>query len=428
MTVSPSLRRAARPFSPSAVTDLLPPGIRVLALGEPTHGVEAFLDIRNELFRHLVTEHGYRSIAVESDCLAALDVDAYVGAGAGVDVGADVGGGVGGAGGEPGLDRVVREGFSHGFGEFAGNHELVRWMREFNLGLGEREERLRFYGADGPLEMTGAAAPGPSLVRLRDFLAAHLPAELVLPDRELRRLCGPDERWTEPAAAFEPERSVGRSAEAGQLRLIADELVTLLATHGPQFAAEADPEGHWRAQLAARTATGLLRYHAAMADTGPDRLNSLMRQRSLMMADNLDAITRREARRGPTLIFAHNRHLQREAVHIPLGTHDLRWWSTASLLATRLGGGYTFIATTFGHRAPDDDPAPDTFEGHLATLPEPRTVLDPRLLAATPAGRAKPRVPADHTYFGLDPEALRSVDGVVFVREIARQAGPFGGG
>ncbi|RPE35783.1 hypothetical protein [Kitasatospora cineracea] len=38
------------------------------------------------------------------------------------------------------------------------------------------------------------------------------------------------------------------------------------------------------------------------------------------------------------------------------------------------------------------------------------------------------RVPADHTYFGLDPEALGWVDGVVFVRDIARQQGLFGGG
>ncbi|MFF0298827.1 erythromycin esterase family protein [Kitasatospora sp. NPDC004614] len=411
MTLWSSLRDASRPFSPSAVTDLIPPGTRVLALGEPTHGVEAFLDIRNELFRHLVAEHGYRSIAVESDCLAALAVDAYVG-----------------GGGEGELADVVREGFSHGFGEFAGNLELVRWMREFNDGLGDGEERLRFYGADGPLEMTGAAAPGPSLVRLRDFLAAHLPAELVVSEGELRRLCGPDERWTDPAAAFEPERSVGRTAEAEQLRLVADDLAALLAAHGPQFAAEADPETYWRAQLDARTASGLLRFHAAMADTGPDRFNALMRQRGLMMADNLEAITRREARRGPTLVFAHNLHLQREAARIPLGTHYLLSWSAGSLLAARLGEGYAFVATAFGHRAADDHPAPETLEGHLATLPEARSVLDPGLLAAATAGRVKRGVPADHTYFGLDPEALELLDGVVFVREIPRQAGVFGGG
>ncbi|KIQ67002.1 erythromycin esterase [Kitasatospora griseola] len=411
MTVSRSLRDAARPFSPSAVTDLLPPRTRVLALGEPTHGVEAFLDLRNELFRHLVAGHGYRSVAVESDCLAALAVDAYVG---------------GATDGE--LDDVVREGFGHGFGEFVGNRELVRWMREFNSGLGEGEERLRFYGADGPLEMAGAAAPGPALIRLRDFLGEHLPVELLPPEGELLRLCGPEGRWTEPAAAFDPGRSVGRSADAVELRLIVDELAVLLAAHEPQFAAEADPEAHWRAQLDARTATGLLRYHAAMADTGPDRFNSLMRHRGLMMADNLEAITRREARRGPTLVHAHNRHLQREAGHLPLGAHHLRWWTTGSLLATRLGEGYAFIATTFGHRAPDDHPDPETFEGHLAALPEACSVLDPRVLAQTPAGRAKPRVSADHTYFGIDPGALGLMDGVVFVREIPRQAGAFGGG
>ncbi|MFF2820656.1 erythromycin esterase family protein [Kitasatospora cineracea] len=406
--MTPQLRAAARPFSAAALTDLVPAGTRLLALGEPTHGAEEFLDLRNELFRHLVTAHGYRSIAVESDCLAALAVDAYVGGGAGE------------------LDTVVREGFGHGFGEYAGNRELVRWIREFNAGAKEGE-RLRFYGADGPLEMTGAAAPGPALIRLHDFLAERLPAELLPEREELLRRCGPDDRWTEPAAALDPARSVGRTADADRLRLLADELGLLLAAHRPQFHEDAD--ALWRAELDARTATGLLRYHAATAGGGPDRINSLMRQRDLMIADNLEAILHREARRGPTLAFAHNRHLQREASRIPLGDHQLLWWSAGSLLESRLGDGYTFLATTFGHRAPDDHPAPDTLEGLLATLPEPRTVLDPALLAAAlgEAGAVRARVPADHTYFGLDPAALGWVDGVVFVRDIGRQQGLFGG-
>ncbi|MEU5388951.1 hypothetical protein ABZ391_34605, partial [Kitasatospora cineracea] len=62
--MTPQLRAAARPFSAAALTDLVPAGTRLLALGEPTHGAEEFLDLRNELFRHLVTAHGYRSIAV----------------------------------------------------------------------------------------------------------------------------------------------------------------------------------------------------------------------------------------------------------------------------------------------------------------------------------------------------------------------------
>ncbi|RKE18109.1 erythromycin esterase family protein [Streptomyces sp. TLI_171] len=404
------LTAAARPFSPAAVTDLIPAGTRVLALGEPTHGVEDFLDLRNELFRHLVAEHGYRSIALESDCLAALALDAaYV------------------AGGPGDPDTAVRAGLSHGFGEYEGNRRLVAWMREYNAGR-PAADHLRLYGADGPLETTGAAAPGRALLRLHDYLAAHLPAEL-LPDRaELDRLHGSDARWTEPAAALDPSRSVGRGEDAVRLRLLADGLAVLLAAHRPQFTAGAAraEETHWRAELDARTATGLLRYHAATAGTGPDRLNSLMRQRDLMMADNLDAILRREAPRGPTLVFAHNRHLQREASRIQLGEHQLQWWSAGSVLASR-HDGYAFVATTFGNRGADDHPAPDTLEGLLTTLPEARTVLDPHLLATTAAGRAKPRVPADHTYFGLDPDALGELDGVVFVRDVPRQQGLFGG-
>ncbi|GLW57620.1 erythromycin esterase family protein [Kitasatospora phosalacinea] len=404
-----SLGNAARPFTPAALAALVPAGTRLLALGEPTHGAEEFLDLRNELFRHLVVEHGYRSIAVESDCLAALTVDAYVG------------------GADGALDTVLREGLGHGFGAYAGNRELIGWIREFNASAGAGE-RIRFYGADGPLEYTGAAAPGPALLRLHDFLADRLPAELLPGREELLLLCGPDERWTEPAATRDPSRSVGRTEDAVRLRLLADELSLLLAAHRPQC--HEDEDALWRAELDARTATGLLRYHAATAGDGPDRLNSLMRQRDLMIADNLEAVLRREARRGPTLAFAHNRHLQREASRIPLGDHQLLWWSAGSLLESRLGDGYAFLATTFGHRAPDDHPAPDTLEGLLATLPYPRAVLDPKQLAPAvrELGGVKARVPADHTYFGLDPAALEQVDAVVFVRGIARQQGLFGGG
>ena len=49
----------------------------LLALGEPTHGESAFLQLRNEAFLSLA-EHGYRSIAVESDRAAGLIADEFV--------------------------------------------------------------------------------------------------------------------------------------------------------------------------------------------------------------------------------------------------------------------------------------------------------------------------------------------------------------
>ena len=84
---------------------------RLLGLGEPMHGEEEFPLLRNQFFRHLVEREGSRSIAIESDCLAALTVDAYV------------------AGGEGSLDAAMGTGFSHGFGGLDENRRLVGWMR-----------------------------------------------------------------------------------------------------------------------------------------------------------------------------------------------------------------------------------------------------------------------------------------------------------
>ena len=139
---------------------LLPARPRLLALGEPTHGEDALLDLRNELFRQLVEQEGYRTIAIESDCLMGLVVDDYVTSGAGT------------------LDDVMERGFSHGLGAFAANRELVRWMRAYNDGR-PASERLRFAGFDGPLEITGAASPRQALTALHGYLAARVDADLL---------------------------------------------------------------------------------------------------------------------------------------------------------------------------------------------------------------------------------------------------------
>ncbi|MGW6946932.1 erythromycin esterase family protein [Streptomyces xanthophaeus] len=391
-----TIRDAARPFTGSALTALLSPATRLLGLGEPTHGVEAFTELRNELFRHLVAHEGYRSIAIESDCLAALTADAYV------------------AGGTGTLDDAMDHGFSHGFEASAANRELLRWMRAHNE-QHPPHERLRFYGCDGPLEITGLAAPRPALTALHDYLAAHV--DLTCSREDLDELLGPDERWTDPGALMDPTASVGRTPEAGQLRLIADDLGVLLAAHAPDLTAVTSPDAFWRAELYARTATGLLRYHAGTADDGPHRVNALMSLRDAMMADNLDAVVRREARRGPTLAFAHNRHLQRDKSRMQFADLPLQWWSAGALIGSRLGDAYAFAATTFGTRGPDV-PHPDTLEGLLSELPHARAVVDPGRLAAALDRKPDPRVPADHTYFALDPETTDQADALVFVKAI----------
>ena len=385
---------AAIKVDAATVMGLLPARPRLLTLGEPTHGEDVLLELRNDLFRQLVEQEHYRTIALESDCLMGLVVDDYVTSGAGT------------------LDEVMERGFSHEWGAFPGNRELVRWMRAYNEGR-PASGRLRFAGFDGPLEITAGASPRQALTALYDYLAARADTGLLpCTAGTLDRLLGADDRWTDPAAMMDPSRSVGQTAEARQLRLLADDLVTLLDAQAPQLIAASTPDDWDRARLYGRTATGLLRYHFAMADTSPNRLVRLCTLRDSMMAANLLAL----AERGPTLVHAHNSHLQRDKSTMTMGGQALAWWGAGAIVSTRLGDGYAFLATALGtirHHGVDTPP-PDTIEGLLYALPADRFVVDPRHLAAIPP---VPRVSPWYGYAPLDPAHLARTDGIVFVKD-----------
>ncbi|WP_081238328.1 erythromycin esterase family protein [Streptomyces viridosporus] len=400
------IKDTARAVEAASVMGLLPGRPRLLALGEPTHGEDALLDLRNELFRQLVEQEGYRTIALESDCVAGLVVDAYVTSGTGT------------------LDEVMERGISHGWGASAANRELVRWMRAYNVRADAdgrpASERLRFAGFDGPLEITHAASPRQVLTALHGHLAARVDADLLPCTAEtLDRLLGTDDRWTDPAAMTDPSRSVGRSAEAGELRLLADDLVALLDAQAPHLNGATSRDDRDRALLYGRTATGLLRYHHWMADTSPARMTWLVGVRDQMMAHNLLAL----AERGPVLVHAQNAHLQRTKSSMRMGGKPVEWWSAGALVNARLGEEYAFVATALGtirHRGVDTPP-PDTVEGLLYALPEDRCVVDaPRLAALLGDTPPAPRVSPWFGYSPLDPAHLADSDGVVFVKDVPR--------
>lgn len=335
----------------SAVDRLLgtfcpPPSL--LGLGEPTHGVEGFPRLRNEILLHLVRHHGYRSVAVESDCLAAAVVDDYVTSGPG------------------NLDHVMATGFSHGWGASAANRELVVRLREHNALLAPAEQ-VRFHGIDGPIEQGDTPSPRASLLAARAYLAERLPAHRVPYDAEtLHTLLGDDETWTDPAAFMDPARSVGDTERTRMLRLVAGDVLAVYEAELPglrQGGSDGDrPDdgtvdiAFERAYAHARTARGLLRYHAAMASTAEDRIAVMCGVRDAMMAENLLAVVAAEARRGPCLVFAHNRHLQRNRSVMDFAGTELRWWSAGALVAaSAVGDRYAFVAS---HLDPDALPNP----------------------------------------------------------------------
>ncbi|WP_406096586.1 erythromycin esterase family protein [Streptomyces sp. NBC_01013] len=399
------IKDAVHSFGASAVMGLLPARPRLLALGEPTHGEDALLGLRNELFRQLVEQEGYRTIAIESDCLRGLMVDDYVTAGTGT------------------LDDVMEHGISHGWAAFAANRDLVRWMRAHNDGR-PASDQVRFAGFDGPLEIAGAASPRQALTALHDYLVRAGVDTDLLPctAQSLDRLLGADDRWTEPAAMRDPSRSVGRSADAARLRLLADDLVALLDEQMPHLITTTSGEDRERARLYGRTAAGLLRYHSWMADTSPGRLARLVGVRDRMMADNLFAL----AERGPVFVHAHNAHLQREKSSMRMDGKPLEWWSAGALVSAELGDAYAFVATALGtiRHQEVDVPPPDTVEGILYTLAEDHFVVDThRLVTALGGVRPAHRTSPWFGYAPLDPAHLAGSDGMVFVKDVEGTAG-----
>ena len=362
--------------------DLLAVPPTLLALGEPTHGESAFLQLRNEAFAFLA-ERGFRSIALESDRAAGLIADEFVQGSAAVT-----------------LDRALAEGFSHEFGLAPANRDLLLWMREWNARR-PATERLTFHGFDAPLEIAGAPSPRRYLAQVCDFLGAHR-------SEEIDDLIGDETRWSDSAAIWEPGRSVGRSADAQRLRVIADDLLVELYRQAPRR-----PEG-WRAAFVQATAAvALLRYHAQAAAPHPqeERFSRLAGVRDALMAENLLSIRSTEAHRGPTLVFAHNQHLQRQPSAMTMAGVELSWFSAGAIVGSLLGEQYAVVVGSLG-ASPAlgiEAPAPSTYEGKLQQSSDL-----PRYVRPSEVESAEPRT-HDYRYFPLYQATIEHADAVLHI-------------
>ncbi|MYU20726.1 erythromycin esterase family protein [Streptomyces sp. SID8352] len=377
---------------------------RVLALGEPLHGVETFPLLRNALLRGLVEHRGTRLVALESDCLKGRLVDAHV------------------RGDGTALDPTMSRGFSHGWGDRPSNRALVEWLGARNRGAGANDA-VGFAGFDAPMEITGAESPRAALRLLHGFLTDHAPS-VPHPWERIDALLGDDVRWTHPRVMWEPSRSVGDTADARELRVITDDLQRLLAGVAPRYAA-GDTAGALRdAELGARTAAGLLAYHRVLAETGPEeRMSRALGLRDTMMAENLAALADRERGRGPLLAFAHNQHLRRGVASMRMTGVRPAWSPAGAHLDRALGPEYVVIALAIGS-APHlgiDAPPPDSVEGRLcAASPEPRLVSGGELARLRAgSGDLTARGTDDFAYFPLDPDGLDDYDAILFLPRLA---------
>src|SRR6266581_7495380 len=289
------------------VIDALGDAVALLGFGEALHGGEELLVLRNQLFQRLVEASGYSAIAIESSFPRGPIVNEYV------------------LGHGPASYAAVQDtGFSHGFGKFEANRELVEWMRHYNADPAH-QRKLQFYGFDSPTDVPSTDSPRQTLHFVLDYLSSVDDASAQEYRSRIDPLLGQDSAWENPAAMLDPTQSIGRSPEATALRIETEDLISELRVRRPELVAKSGENRYLEAVQYASVARQLLNYHAALAGKSSERLVELLGIRDALMADNLAYMVSRERGLGKVLAFAHNSHLQRGKAQWQLGTNLLTW-------------------------------------------------------------------------------------------------------
>ncbi|MFG3490063.1 erythromycin esterase family protein [Streptomyces sp. NPDC047972] len=196
-------------------------GVRIVGLGEATHGTSEFFRLKHRLLEFLVEEMGFTVLAMEASASAGPAVDAYV---------------------RQGVGDAAQVLAGLGFWTWRTREVLgvIEWMRAYNRGRPEGQ-KVRFVGID-PQRCDRSLAVVGSFLRK------------VAPDREagllstLRVLAD-----AYPGSQPDPQRRLVRDAE---------ELLAFLRGHGP---GAADAIRHTRILLQAADLVTRARQHTVFA-------------------------------------------------------------------------------------------------------------------------------------------------------------------
>ncbi len=323
--------------SGTSTTDLQPlksvlDGVRIVGMGEATHGTREFFQLKHRLLEFLVTELGFSILAMEASASAAPAVDAYVRHGIGD-----------GAKALAGL----------GFWTWRTQEVLavIEWMRRYNRGRPEAS-KVRFAGID-PQHC------GSSLAVLDELLRRVAPGHANELLSTLRVL-----EWAYPGSLPDPERGLLHDAE---------KLLRFLLANAPEA-------------IGALHHAHILK-HAADLVTRPRRHEDAERTvsaaRDRYMADAVSELLSEPSAR--IALWAHNSHVatSHRGVAVPTLGHHLR---------TSYGNAYYSLGLMFGRgsfRARRRSPGPSSRSGPGAVVtnrigPVRPGTLEAQLAAANP--------------------------------------------
>ena len=106
----------------------IPTGVRIVALGEATHGNAEFQQLKLDIFKLLVERYGIRAFALEGDYGSCEAVNRYIHGG-------------------PGTPAEAAAAIGFTIYRTQQMEQLIAWMRQYNEAAGDGED-IRFYGFD----------------------------------------------------------------------------------------------------------------------------------------------------------------------------------------------------------------------------------------------------------------------------------------
>lgn len=106
----------------------VPPEVRIVALGEATHGNAEFQQLKLDVFKLLIERHGIRAFALEGDYGSCEAVNRYIHGG-------------------PGTPAEAAAAIGFNIYRTQQMEQLITWMRQYNETADDGED-IRFYGFD----------------------------------------------------------------------------------------------------------------------------------------------------------------------------------------------------------------------------------------------------------------------------------------
>ena len=293
-------------------SDLLPlkevfKDVKVVGLGENTHGTREFFQLKHRLLEFLVTEMGFQAFAIEASYANCLPINDYVLYG-------------------KGNREAVLTGQGYTVWDTREVAKMIDWMRTYNKNVPD-SKKVRFYGIDYGYNDLGAQ-------KISGYLQKKNLKDIAATDSLLQTIATlGKENWPRTMANVQNEL---KQALPGILRLI-----DFLTQNKEKFAVNSDTKEFDEVVVHAYTMKQFLLNN--IIDSLPESAHlNMVRSRS--MATNLFRILNIESSLGKVVVWAHNSH-------VSVGHPETSEPNMGYELKKKFGAGYYAVGFEFNKGA-----------------------------------------------------------------------------